>query len=320
MKKLILFTLIWSFSTWSAGTSAASLQNPVMLKPVVLVTGPVVRLGDLFDGLTEKAGLPVARSPAVGAKIQLDARWLASIAHRFGLAWRPATLLERTVVERAGQVIDSSRIEAKILAEIRKRGETGDLAIQLDNPALSIRLPRELDATLRISGLSYDPSSGQFVAHIVAPDNDQPTTRSTVSGRAHLMTEVPTLIQQVAPGSVIQSGDIDWVRMRSDRLGRGVVRDAAKLTGMSPRRPLRVGQPVRLRDLRQPVVVEKNSLVTIVFESDRMVLTAQGRALEDGPSGRAIRVMNTSSNSVVNAVVQSAGTVIVQHLASAAVN
>ena len=156
--------------------------------------------------------------------------------------------------------------------------------------------------------------------HIVAPDNDQPTTRSTVSGRAHLMTEVPTLIQQVAPGSVIQSGDIDWVRMRSDRLGRGVVRDAAKLTGMSPRRPLRVGQPIRLRDLRQPVVVEKNSLVTIVFESDRMVLTAQGRALEDGPSGRAIRVMNTSSNSVVNAVVRSPGTVIVQHLASAAVN
>ncbi len=320
MKKLILHALIWWLSGWAGTVLAASGTQPVMLKPTVQVTGPVVRLGDLFDGLTEKAGLPVARAPAVGTQVQLDARWLAGIAHRFRLDWRPATLLERAVVERASQVIDASRIEAKILAEIRKRGENGDLALQLDNPAFSIRLPRELDPTLRLSGLSYDPSNGRFVAHIVAPDNDRPITRSTVSGRVHLMTEVPILVRQVEPGSVIQGADIEWIRKRADRLGRGVALESAKLIGMSPRRPLRVGEPVRLRDLRHPVVVQKNSLVTVVFETDRMVLTVQGRALEDGPSGRAIRVMNTSTNSVVNAVVRSPGRVVVRPMASAALN
>ena len=320
MRPLVLVFLAWCLQAPVEAAQAASAAAPVTLKSSVVVSGPVVRLGDLFDGLTESAGLPVARAPEAGGKVHLDARWLAGIAHRFGVAWRPASLLDRAVVERSSQVIDSARIEAVIMAGVRDRGAEGDLSIQLDNPALSIRLPSEFEATLKLNGLSYDPSSGRFVAHIIAPDSDRPVTRSTISGRVHVMTEVPTLVRQIEPGSVIGATDIDWIKKRADRLGRGVVLDLAGLVGMSPRRPLRVGEPIRLRDLRQPVVVEKNSLVTIVFESDRMLLTAQGRALEDGASGAAIRVMNTGSNSVVNATVRSPSTVVVRHMATAAVN
>ena len=40
-----------------------------------------------------------------------------------------------------------------------------------------------------------------------------------------------------------------------------------------------------------------------------MVLTVQGRALEDGAAGQVVRVMNTKSNTVVNGVVVKAATV-----------
>lgn len=290
---------------------AAAAAPPVTLKTTVIVQGPVVRLGDLFDALEEKAGLPVARAPAVGSTVQLEARWLSAVARRYGVPWRPATVLDRAVVERAGQVIESNRIEAEILAALRRRGQEGDLAIQLDNPSLSLRLPVEFDATMRLTGLSFDPVGGRFVAHIVAPDNDRPIARSTVSGRAYRMTEVPTLAQQVAPGSTVRGGDVEWIKVRADRLARGVILDASDLIGMSPRRPIRLGEPVRQRDLREPVMVAKNSLVTIVLQSERMTLTVQGRAMEDGAEGRAIRVMNTKSNTIITAVVQSAGMVAV---------
>ncbi len=320
MRKLLQVLAIFAVLTPACGALAAATRPPVALRSTVIVQGPVVRLGDLFDGLEEKAGLPVARAPAVGAQVQLEARWLSAVARRYGVPWRPTTVLDRAVVERAGQVIDSNRIEAEILAGLRRRGQEGDLAIQLDNPSLSLRLPIELDATLRLTGLSFDPAGRRFVAHIVAPDNDRPVARSTVSGRVYRMTEVPTLVQQVAPGSIVRSSDVAWIKFRADRLGRGVILDPSDLIGMSPRRPIRVGDPIRQRDLREPVMVAKNSLVTIVLQSDRMMLTAQGRAMEDGAQGRAIRVMNTKSNTIITAVVQSAGMVAVRLRATVALN
>ena len=60
------------------------------LKAVVL-DGPVLRLGDLFDGLGEEAAREIARAPAPGRRVELDARWLAAVAKGYGVAWRPSS-------------------------------------------------------------------------------------------------------------------------------------------------------------------------------------------------------------------------------------
>jgi flagella basal body P-ring formation protein FlgA len=80
---------------------------------------------------------------------------------------------------------------------------------------------------------------------------------------------------------------------------------------MSPRRPIRAQDIVRSTDLQTPVLVAKNSMVTVRLETDRMQLSVQGRALEEGAGGDVIRIMNTGSNTVVSAVVVDTGTVVV---------
>lgn len=292
----------------------------VTLNPDISVEGPVVRLGDLFAGLGDKASIPVARAPSVGNRVQLDARWLSAVAQRYGVAWRAATLLDQAVVERASQVITANQIEQKIKAALRKRGQSAELTVQLDNPTLSIRLPKEFDATVEVTGLSHDSASGRFVVQLSAPNRDRPFTQSTVSGRAVQMTDVPTLGRQVMPGEAIEAADIDWIQMPVEKIGRGVVLDISLLVGMTTRRPVRVGEPIRQRDLRQPVVVPKNSLVSIVYQTERMLLTAQGRALEDGALGNVVRIMNTKSNTVINAVVAAPGRVTVRGTTTAALN
>jgi flagella basal body P-ring formation protein FlgA len=134
------------------------------------------------------------------------------------------------------------------------------------------------------------------------------------------MTEVPVLRRRGVPGEVITQADIDWLRVGARRLPGNVVVDSASLIGKSPRRAIRPGQPVRATDLREPVLVPKNSLIVLRLETDRMVLTAQGRALEDGASGQVIRVMNTKSNAIINGVVAESGTVRVLQTATAARN
>jgi len=110
---------------------------------------------------------------------------------------------------------------------------------------------------------------------------------------------------------VIGEGDIEWTQVHAGRLNGTVILDAAGLIGMTPRRLLRPGVPVRASDVEEPVIVSKGSLVTIAVRTDLMTLTARGRAIEDGAQGKAIRIMNVQSKKVVEAVVVDAGTVVV---------
>jgi flagella basal body P-ring formation protein FlgA len=66
---------------------------------------------------------------------------------------------------------------------------------------------------------------------------------------------------------------------------------------------LRAGQPIRTREVQDPILVPRRSLVTILYQHPRMTLTAKGRALEDGSDGQVIRISNSQSSNVIEAVV-----------------
>src|SRR3546814_13679708 len=86
--------------------------------------------------------------------------------------------------------------------------------------------------------------------------------------------------------------DLEWSSMRADRLRRDMITDACWLIGMTPRRAVTPGEPVNMRDLQERIVVEKNSMVTIVLRSGSLMLPARGKALDDGAAGATIRALN----------------------------
>ncbi len=295
-----------------AGAATTGATGSVLLKTKVVVDDSMVRLGDIFDGLNEQAATAIARAPAPGKRVEVGARWLTAVAQAYGLPWRPSSRLDTTVIERASLVIDSRRIEEATLAALAQRGVKNDVALLLDNPALRLHLPSDADATIAITGLSHNPKTGRFKAYVTAPAEGTPIARVMVTGRAVAMTEVPVLRRRIEPGEIIRHEDIDWLRVRTDRLARNALIDVESLLGKSPRRPVRAGEPLLSSELRAPIVVPKNSLITIKLETARMALTAQGRSLESGAKGDVIRVINTKSNRVISAYVIDSGTVSVR--------
>jgi flagella basal body P-ring formation protein FlgA len=292
----------------AAGTDTA-VAAPVLLKSMVVVDDSVVRLGDLFEGVDAGRDTAVARAPEPGRKVDVGARWLAAVAQAYGVPWRPQSRFEKTTIERASQTIEPAQIEAKVADALRERGAPARISLLLDNPAVRMSLPTGIDPTPRVMGVSFDPSTGRFSAQIVAPAKGTPAAQVAVTGRAVEMVDVPVLSRRVVPGEVIRRKDVEWTSMRADRISRNTVAVADRVVGMSPRRPIRPGDAILSGDLQAPIIVPKNSLVTIRLESPRMVLTAQGRALEDGATGDVIRVINSKTNKVIKAAVAEAGEV-----------
>ena len=85
--------------------------------------------------------------------------------------------------------------------------------------------------------------------------------------------------------------------------------DANRLIGQEVRRGGNAGQPLRIGDLRAPILVSKNSTVTMQLQTANMRLSSKGRAMDDASMGDAVRIMNLQSKTVVEATVIGASTV-----------
>ncbi len=295
-----------------AAAPAEAKAIPVALRDSVVVNSDVVLLGDLFSGAGDKAATAIAYAPEPGKRGIFDARWLYRVARANGLDWKPVSGRVQAVVERDSIVIGREEIEDHILAALLDKGVDAEMKVELGNRLMRIHIANAADATVDVEDVIYEPRTRRFTAILVAPAGKPSAKRFRVTGRLYKVTEVPVLVRALLPGEIITATDIRWIEVRSRRLGANIILFADDLIGKEPRRGMRAGVPVRVTDVRRPVLVPKGSLVTMILRQSSMVLTAQGKALENGSNGDVIRIANSQSDNVVEAVVIGIGKVSVR--------
>ena len=291
-----------------------------VLHQSVKVGGNYVRLGDLFSAAGDKAEEIVAYAPAPGKRAVLDARWLYRVAKKYGLSWRPISRNQRVVVRRESRLVGRREIEETILAALVEQGADPDLQVVLNKRSLRLYVPADAEETMAVEDVFYDQESRRFSVVVIAPADDPAAKQVRVRGRLYKIKDVPVLVSRKLAKRVIKKNDIKWVRMRVDRLQRDIVLDAADLIGKVPRRSLRGGEPIRASDVHRPLLVSRGDLVTMVLRGPAMLLTVRGRAQEDGSKGDTVRVSNTQSNNLVEAVVVGPNMVAVTGSSRLAVN
>ena len=303
MYRLLPFLLIVLGVIAAPPARADELAGPVQLRSAVTVVDPVIRLGDLFDGSLANAGVAVARAPAPGDSVVLDARWLLAVARSHRVAWVPTTRFDQSVVTRASQLIGADALRAELAQEIAALGFDGDFEVQFDGVAPALKLPVDVEPTVAVQQLNFDAKSGRFTAALSAPANTPAAVRTMVAGRVFQLVDAIVPVRRLVPGEVISEDDLKWVQLRADRITGGVVVDPEEIVGRSPRRPIQAGRPIRANDLQVAVIMKKGKIVTMVLETPQMLITTQGKVLEDGAEGDLVQVMNTSSNRIIRAVV-----------------
>lgn len=309
MKRLLLASALFLAATGAA--LAGSL--PATLRPAASIEGETVRLGDLWDDLGDKADVVIAPAPQPGKRVTADARWLSAVAQNHGVNWRPANAFESIVIERAAQVIDVKLVESELREALAAEGVPAPFDLDISNrTALNMMVPTGNGPVgVAVRDVVWDNRTARFTATVEAPAGAPNAQRQRISGHVFTTARVPVLNRPMTRGDVITERDIEWIEARAEAVRRDIVTDVRQLVGQEPRLQLRSGAPVRVGDLQRPVLVPRNSTVTMTIKTPYMKLTAQGRAVEEGGKGDVIRVTNLSSKRVVEAVVEGPGTVVV---------
>jgi flagella basal body P-ring formation protein FlgA len=277
---------------------AASLQANV------IVEGAQVRLADVATGDLGDADagqVVIAMAPAPGDRAVLSVQSILNIAFRHGATLDNPSGLSRIYVQRAGIPVPQEVIETRLLDALKGLGFDGKYRLTMQGRAVSFNVPVGTNPDVRVDGFQFDPRSGRFQAHISPAVNSEGLAPEMVYGQAMAIIEVPVLAQRMTRTDVIGESDVVWVSMPASRVTDGLATDIADLVGMSPRRTLTADQPIRLRDLQEPIMVAKNALVNMLVEVPGLTLTTVGRALDDGSMGSLIRVINTDTHQTVTA-------------------
>jgi len=317
IRLLNLIALVFLFAA-PAAVLPALADTLVSLRPSVEVNSSSIRLSDVFAGVPIDLDRTIATAPAPGRSVTYDVRVLSKLAAKYRLDWRPQSQADRAVLSRAATRITQEMIAEVVLAKLKERHITEKSEVLFDNHALEINLPADRAPSFALNNFTFDEKSKRFRSELMADTGAAPLVLP-VTGRIAVKRDVPVLARRLLAGTTIGPSDIDWATLPEEHVTGDVVTDSSQLVGRELRRDTPEGQPLRGRDVIPPRLVTRGGMVTLKVQTPNMVITAQGRALQDGTSGDTVRVTNTQSNRVVEGTVEGPGVVrinLTQKLAS----
>jgi len=182
--------------------------------------------------------------------------------------------------------------------------------VQFDREVRTLNVEPTVTGELQILTLAYNPRTTRFDITFDLPSSAalrQQANRFT--GAAYETIDAVTVEHAVEHGEILKLSDL--VTVRRPKSEGPALGDMRAVAGLSARHELRPGQLLHTADLIKPPIVQRNDIVTIVYEAPGIVLTLRGQAQDAGALGDAISVLNVESKRVVQGTIVGPGRVAV---------
>ncbi len=312
--------VIWSF--------AANAQNMVpALKPEVIVTGDLVRVGDVLDNAGAHASQPIFKAPELGASGTIQVHRVMEALRAHGIVVLDTRNLTEVLVSRASRSVTLSDLGRAIAEAAAKRYEianASDLSVTFDQHMKALQVEPTVAEAPRIVSIVVDQRNNRFEAIVDMPGS-LVLRRSPVRMTGTLIetAEVVTLARAISRGETIRESDIIVERLPRANVVNEAISRTDLVVNQAARRPLRAGQTLRAADLMKPQIVNRDDAVTIIFKTAAITLTLRGKAMGNGAEGEMISVLNPQSKRIVQATISAPGVVVVHDVnpvTTAAVN
>ena len=304
-------------TTLATGLGLALIANSALAAPLlkaqIMVSSPIVTVGDMFEGADLYAEEPLFRAPAPGTAGQVTLDAVRVAAARVGLTDFDSQSSVSVTVARFGEEIGEVRLGRMIEDALQQRG------ILRDGVSATISfsevLPRitadQSEEPVELVSLRYLGGSGQFSARFMVSGQSTPLD---VNGRADLVVAVPHLVTSLSANDVIRPEDVEMRKVPVRTADTGSYSRLDQVIGQQIKRPARAGKMLQPGDLQSPAMIARNQAVTIVYRSGALTLTVKGQALDDAAGGETLQVLNLMSNKVLSAVATDQGLVTISDL------
>src|SRR5262245_11528935 len=319
MIRLILaafVTLALAGISAQAEMTGQSNRGRPTLKPEAIVTGDLVRIGDLVDNAGIVASVPIFRAPDLGHTGIISADAVLEAVRNHALIGIDTAGIRDVVVTRASRTIPARDVEdliARFLSARFDLGPSKDIVVSFAREVHAIYAEPSSQGAPRVAQVDFDARSGRFDAIIEIPAASGKRTMMRLLGRAAATVEVATVTRTIERGGLIKDSDVQMERRPRNEIGREMITSREQVVGFAARTSLQPGRPLRTAELMRPDLIQRNDVVTLVYEVPGVVLTMRGRATEGGAEGDTISVLNEQSKRTVRGTITGPGRVMIRN-------
>jgi len=312
-KLLLALAALGTLATAANAQTLAALDAKPKLKAEVVVTGGIVRIGDLVENAGIIADVPIFRSPDLGSTGSVSAEAVVEAVRAHALIGLDTAGLNDVMVTRAARTIEPQQIESALTSALSLQyslGAVKDIQLTYDRALGSIYVEPTAKGEPRVVQLTYDGRNLRFDATIEVPGRGS----MRLAGTARATIEVLTVARPLTRGEVIKQADVVSERRPRNVVSGDVIVNRDLAIGLAVRNGMQPGQVLRSADLTKPEVVVRNETVTLIYQVPGIMLTVRGKASEGGAEGDVIMVLNEQSKRLVQGVVIGPGRVLVSTL------
>ncbi|MBB3994228.1 flagella basal body P-ring formation protein FlgA [Sulfitobacter undariae] len=120
-----------------------------------------------------------------------------------------------------------------------------------------------------------------------------------------VLAETVVPVRTIRPAQTITNEDVTIATGKSNK---GYA-NLSQVLGQEARVVLYAGRPIFLTDLAPPSVISRNQIVLLLYDTNGISISTEGRALERGAIGDRVRVMNLGSRATLFGVIADNGTI-----------
>ncbi len=207
--------------------------------------------------------------------------------------------------------VGTEELSAAIKAEFAEQGIDEAVELEYYGGQVNFAFPGQGTPKIMISNLKADELQNKFNCRAEIFADGKFLAATTISGKFFLLGEAYVPARHIAKGEIITESLLREITVRTNRIKADHVVEKERLLNKEAKRSLKEGKLIAAKEIGPVMVIKKGDVVTSVYETGGLQITAKVEALSDGGKGDKIEVMNTKSKKTLMARVVDANTVAV---------
>ena len=294
----------------------------IKVKEISEINGDTVHLGDIAtfhpanDSRVEKIrATEIIASPAPDTFRKINKDFILYKTTSLLNSEKDITLTVPDIIsiERTAQVIGEETLTEIFRDYVMDNAPWDRNQIVIDNISSpqSLALPKG-NLTWSIDVKQNNNFIGNFSMLVDFRVDGDSQRKIMLSGKISVFKDVVKALRNIKKGDIITSQDITLVSEKIKNNRNNYATSTKDLIGKRATRRIQADQPIRIGMFEVPPAIGKGDRVVIKAENNDLLITALGKALEEGCVGEQIRVLNISSGREIIATVRRTDLVEVQ--------
>jgi flagellar basal body P-ring formation protein FlgA len=293
-------------SVFSADNLVVNLNERISVQSEIIVLKDIADLqGTDSEQIEKLAQTPLGSAPRPGvvstlSRSQILDRIKKAQASIPEIRFSGAEVVQIKVQSRLAEPEEISRIIKEYLAQTSVWKES-DIDIQSIERTQGIELSANMH--LQISSRLPITGRGKIIIPIEIVQGSQVLRNVWVSVRIRINAGILTASKQIRTGKVIGMEDVVVSAANIDDLQSTYLSKPDEVVGKISERNFSPGDPLTREGFSDPLLIKRGDAIQLRLERSGLVITAQGRAEQNGRLGQIIRVRNLEFSNLLNAQV-----------------